>query len=90
MKPKARDAEEVTLLETTMPCGGISDHWGEDVAGACFVCNGEKFKSPCTLFCEEWDCYLHYDCLPDFLVSDEGRLVIKHGHSIVAPGVKRA
>jgi hypothetical protein len=63
-----------------MPCGGISDGWGKASAGACFVCHGKRWDEACTLFCEEWDAYLHYRCLAEFLTMDEGRIMLDHGH----------
>ena len=33
---------------------------------------------------EEWDSCLHRDCILPFLKTDEGQIVIEHGHTIIA------
>lgn len=64
-----------------MPCGGI---WtpGPDSSwtngGPCWVCQ----EDGCELFCDEWDTPLHVRCLGEFLCSEEGRIVLDHGHCI--------
>lgn len=77
-----------------MPCGGIHmippDYLNEEgkpfsgfESGAtCFLCNEPVDKYD--LFCDEWDCYLHYNCVPEFLTSEEGAIVIVHQHEIYA------
>ena len=68
-----------------MPCGGIFPREGtfagpvEDTDD-CFHC-GKTGNA--THYCEEWDCYLHKDCIGEFLLTEEGQIVIKHGHSII-------
>jgi hypothetical protein len=70
------------------PCGGINSEWGTAPAEDCFTCRGKLHATPCTLFCEEWDCHLHRECLSEFLHSEEGRIVIEHGHAVEDGGEK--
>lgn len=75
-----------------MPCGGIypipqdfvitDKPFSMNSSPTCFQCGSAVDKYD--LFVEEWDAYLHYDCLVQFLLSPEGEIVIKHGHSINA------
>jgi hypothetical protein len=61
-----------------VPCGGIYPV-GKDLPEVCFLCN-----SPGTShFCEEWDAYLHEDCIDGFLKTPEGQVVARHGHAVV-------
>ena len=72
-----------------MPCGGIypiKGSWVEKVqkntseAGkACWVCQ----KGDCDLFCDEWDTYIHSACVPAFLKTEEGAIVLTHHHSVI-------
>jgi hypothetical protein len=42
------------------------------------------------LFCEEWDAYLHAECVSAFLQTPDGQVVLKHRHDIVIVfGVRR-
>lgn len=60
-----------------MPCGGIGKY--TDVPpGKCFQCG----EDGATHYCHEWDCMLHADCVVPFLSSEEGELVIAHGHTV--------
>ena len=73
------------------PCGGVyplSVHFAGEMYDptnpdhGCWVCG--KNDPPCDLFCDEWDTYLHSSaCLAEFLASDEGRIVILHGHDVI-------
>jgi hypothetical protein len=59
-----------------MPCGGIrpvSDN------GICWQCQKDGAKH----FCEEWDTFIHGVCVPEFLLTDEGKVVIDHGHLVI-------
>lgn len=65
-----------------MPCGGIGfggplypDVW----EGDCFHCG----KPGANHFCDEWDCFLHAECVLPFLATEEGQIVIEHKHRIV-------
>jgi len=60
-----------------MPCGGI-DKYSDVPPGECFVCGLEN----ATHYCHEWDCMLHADCVIPFLETEEGKTVIKHGHTV--------
>jgi len=62
--------------EKAMPCGGINYFGGE--SDECWVCGKDGAKH----FCFEWDTFIHGKCVPDFLISDEGRIVIEHGHEV--------
>lgn len=73
-----------------MPCGGIygvEGHFSQAGAGgaSCFQCRGTEPRPE--LFVEEWDAFLHRDCLGRFLLSPEGLIILKHGHEIVVPEV---
>jgi hypothetical protein len=70
-----------------MPCGGIyplTQHFAGPMADAdseCFQCG--QHVPAVTHFCDEWDCYLHGDCIDAFLASDEGQIVTLHGHEVI-------
>lgn len=34
-------------------------------------------------FCHEWDTFIHARCVPRFLATDQGQLVIEHEHTIL-------
>lgn len=60
-----------------MPCGGI--HPASDVGQyECWVCN----KPGSDHFIWEWDAAIHAKCIPSFLSTEEGRVVIEHKHLI--------
>ncbi len=67
-----------------MPCGGIYPidvpEWLMQSDMGCWVCQ-EKDEKPYS-FCEEWDCYLHDDCVDEFLKSPEGEIVTSHNHEV--------
>jgi hypothetical protein len=69
-----------------MPCGGIypiRGSWIEELGntkGECYFCGKNTHIND--LFCEEWDCYLHKECVKPFLETKEGKIVLKHGHDI--------
>ena len=60
-----------------MPCGGVYPMEFDE--SRCWACS----KGDCELYVMEWDCALHKKCLGKFLMSDEGQLVIRHGHDII-------
>lgn len=61
-----------------MPCGGIfPGSLGGDPT--CWVCH----KYGCDLFCMEWDAVIHSECVPAFLETEEGQLVLEHGHEVI-------
>jgi len=75
-----------------MPCGGIYPvvedselgqfHRKGSLYNDCFYCNKEiDYKD--LMFCDEWDCYLHRDCVIDFLKTEEGKVVLGHGHAVI-------
>lgn len=73
-----------------MPCGGIYPIVGSifesmfnpnDPGHNCFECG--KSDTPPTHFCDEWDCYLHKECIDAFLAGPEGQIVIHHKHEII-------
>lgn len=66
-----------------MPCGGIypveeSPGFASRKETRCLMCDG----ADCELHCEEWDSDLHVRCLGSFLCSEEGQVVLNHGHEI--------
>jgi len=72
-----------------MPCGGIfpTDNIGERESrlivegGPCWKCG--KDPSVQSHYCMEWDCVLCRDCVLPFLETDEGKIVLAHGHEII-------
>jgi hypothetical protein len=71
-----------------MPCGGIypiKGTWVEKMYDpnnkmhSCFHCH--QWKPP-DLFCDEWDCFLHSECVEGFLKTEEGEVVLDHRHSV--------
>ena len=72
-----------------MPCGGIepmkNDRLGsindklDATQGGCWICD----RGGAQHMCFEWDTYIHARCVPQFLNTDEGRIVIDHGHLVV-------
>ena len=60
-----------------MPCGGI-DLYSDVPPGKCWFCHLEGAMH----YCHEWDCMLHAGCVIPFLLSDEGKIVIAHGHTV--------
>lgn len=72
-----------------MPCGGIwpateeiKKYFNEHPEHDCLWC-GKNVEEKDLMWCEEWDCYLHRDCVMDFLKGEEGQVVIKHGHQVI-------
>lgn len=66
-----------------MPCGGIYPMGRDGVAVThekhnCWECN--KPKPDCALI--EWDAYIHSACVPAFLETEEGKVVLNHGHEV--------
>lgn len=73
-----------------MPCGGIyplTQHFAGPMLDktnpyhACFYCG--KSEPTVTHFCDEWDCYLHRKCITPFLKTEEGKIVLEHGHEVI-------
>lgn len=69
-----------------MPCGGIYPikQLAPDIRPIfekpfpCWVCGKLDAKH----FCDEWDTPIHARCVPSFLQTEEGQIVIGHGHEI--------
>lgn len=67
-----------------MPCGGIYPADGRgfiqlpETGIHCYVCGKPNARH----FCDEWDCGIHARCVPDFLKSNEGKVVINHAHEV--------
>jgi hypothetical protein len=61
-----------------MPCGGIYP-MKADPELQCFHCNGANADHSV----EEWDSFLHGRCIVPFLMTDEGAIVLEHGHEVV-------
>lgn len=81
-----------------MPCGGIypvQGTWHETMGikpsptkstdkvsptdGGCWMCH----MGGCEHFCDEWDTYIHARCVARFLLTDEGHIVMEHGHTVI-------
>lgn len=67
-----------------MPCGGIfpiKDSFVEPYLKdyLCGTCN----KNLATHYCEEWDNALCKDCIEPFLKSEEGLIMLQHGHEVI-------
>ena len=45
----------------------------------CFACG----KGYAEHWLEEWDAYIHAGCVPKFLQTEEGAILIAHGHTIL-------
>lgn len=72
-----------------MPCGGIypiAGTWvepyynAEDPHSRCLWCGKGEPKPD--HFCDEWDCFLHGECIEEFLKGDEGKIVLIYGHQV--------
>jgi hypothetical protein len=67
-----------------MPCGGITptkNSFVRDVVNEpqkCYFCG----KPGACHFVEEWDAFIHARCVPAFLQTDEGKVIIDHGHEV--------
>lgn len=71
-----------------MPCGGIfPTMFGAIPTGECIQCGDPVRPNDAGLFVEEWDAVLHRSCLGYFLCSEEGEVVLLHGHEIVLPEI---
>ena len=69
-----------------MPCGGIYPMEGRRGV-ECFYCEG---RTPIPdHYCEEWDAFLHGKCVEPFLTTEEGKIVIEHGHEVVVMIVEK-
>jgi hypothetical protein len=71
-----------------MPCGGIfpvtvREEYIGDLDARCWQCSHMMAADIPASFCEEWDTFLHDRCIDAFLLTEEGRIVIDHGHEIV-------
>jgi hypothetical protein len=69
-----------------MPCGGIFPVGLPtyiDLNTRCWTCSKPMTETEPFSFCEEWDTFLHDRCIDAFLLTEEGRIVIDHGHEIV-------
>ena len=70
-----------------MPCGGIFPTEMSIVAGIMsdqsVVCCIQCGKEGADHFCEEWDGFLHANCVSSFLLTEEGKCVIAHKHEVL-------
>ena len=46
---------------------------------ACWVCN----KRGAMHFCDEWDTFIHARCVPMFIQTEEGQILIHHKHAVI-------
>lgn len=65
-----------------MPCGGIYPFEGNERWTEHFPC-WECGKPNPTHFIQEWDAFIHKDCIDRFLKTPEGKIVTKHRHSVI-------
>lgn len=67
-----------------MPCGGIYplELGPYDICWVCQACGVDHY-------CEEFDCGLHRSCVPAFLNTKEGLLVLEHGHGVIIAEVDK-
>lgn len=62
-----------------MPCGGIYPIEASTASAyPCWACN----KRGADHFVEEWDAFIHKDCIREFLKNEEGQVVVQHKHLI--------
>ena len=69
-----------------MPCGGIYPIYSREATkcnSKCFQCNklcklGENIS-----FVEEWDSFIHDECINEFLRTSEGKIILEHEHKII-------
>ena len=61
-----------------MPCGGIYPVCPQE--DICFYCGKTGLLDH---FCDEWDTGLHAECVEPFLKTEEGKVVLAHGHRII-------
>jgi hypothetical protein len=73
-----------------MPCGGIYpakgtwlEHSYSPTLSQCWKCYRMIEKLEEAYFCDEWDCWLHKDCIPEFLKTEEGQVVLAHKHEVI-------
>ena len=67
-------------MPLTSAFGGM---FAGDRDSPCFQCGSVVEQN--ALFVEEWDCIIHRECLPAFLNTEEGGIVMLHGHEILVP-----
>lgn len=73
-------------MPSIKPCGGIYPISRKIVCNPesnylCFVCG--KFDPFPDHYCEEWECFLHGDCIEPFLKTYEGGVVLDHKHDVI-------
>ena len=74
-----------------MPCGGIYPIAStpfealrpEGSGGYCFHCGKPDSVVPHpSHFVEEWDAYIHQECIESFLETEDGKIVLVHKHCV--------
>jgi hypothetical protein len=66
-----------------MPCGGIikvEGTWPDEPIVFCRHCQKVIVKMEDARFVIEWDDFIHEHCTEDYLKTDEGKIIIQHGH----------
>lgn len=69
-----------------MPCGGIypvSGDLEDKEIDTCLCCGKSLAHAEPGYAVLEWDCFIHKDCLDDFLKTPEGEVILKHKHEII-------
>jgi hypothetical protein len=72
-----------------MPCGGIYP-MGDCAMAASMAAENGLSRYPCwycskpgsDLVLEEWDSVIHSACVPAFLLTEEGQVVLHHQHEV--------
>lgn len=64
-----------------MPCGGIHPLGWENPARDKYKC-GQCGKPKPDCFVMEWDDFIHSECVPAFLETEEGKIVLEHKHEV--------
>ncbi len=70
-----------------MPCGGIFPSENEAAQyknNHCWHC--QKNDPLPDHFVLEWDAFIHGKCVEAFLMTQEGLIVLSHGHEVIVRG----
>lgn len=67
-----------------MPCGGLYPvRASTDPVDWCLGCGKySNVEHPLDHFVEEWDGYVSGKCAKQYLETDEGKIVLSHGHFV--------
>jgi hypothetical protein len=72
-----------------MPCGGIwpmamggggyVNEVRQTIDGGCFICQ----RGGCRHWIDEWETFIHARCVPQFLQTQKGKVVMAHKHTVI-------